>query len=576
MANFFHLIFKKANPDSPAILSAAGEILSFERLKNDSTEILKALKNLGVAKGEKVAILGGDGPEALAAIAAIAQNFTCVPINSRLKNAEIQEIIFDLGIGTLIIPAGEPCRLDLKEITVLKIYRRPPSQKIKIKIIRKILKKTSRRKKSNTGAFIIITSGTTAKSKYVTLSHKNLIANAKNMKEVLRLKVLDRCLNVMPFFHVHGLMTALSSLAAGTSVICPPKFEAAKFFSWWAKTKPTWYTASPIIHQAILHAARENLPLIRKNSIRLIRSSSASLAPRILKELETVFRAPVLESYGMTEATLQITSNLLPPLKRKNGSVGKPVGVRLNIIGKTGQRLKKGEIGEIIIKGDAIIKKYEGDIAENKTSFFRGWLKTGDLGRLDQDGYLYIVGRIKEMINKGGENIYPKEIENIFLRHPAIAQVAVFGVPHKTLGEDIALAAVLQEKIEISEKELRDFALKNLSEFKVPGRIIFTKKLPKTQTGKVQRFKLYAKFQKALTDKKSPQPVRVSADKKIIKIWQEVLRIKEIKPDDNFFEAGGDSLSLEELFLKIKRGGFKISKRSFLINPRLRQLLTQK
>jgi len=567
-------LFNKKYDKNPAILSAGGDIVNFNELKKNIERISEKLQKAGAKKGDKIAILCHGGDKTFQIILALAANFICVPINAALKNSEIEKIITDLKIQTLVLPPETNKALKFKNTScsILKFFIAEDKKELQTKTLS--AKKMHQKERSDRElAFIIVTSGTTAKPKYVGLSHQNIMANAVNMKNSLRMGSADRCLDVMPFFHVHGLMAALSALANGGSVICPPKFSQEDFFKWWANSQPTWYTASPTIHQSVLRVANNHKKTIIRNPIRLIRSSSASLAPQILKSLEKTFNAPVLESYGMTEATLQITSNLLPPRQRKAGSAGKPIGLNMMIIGKDGRALKKNQIGEVIIRGKNIIKKYLGKNKDDKTSFYGGWLKTGDLGYLDNDGYLFIVGRIKEMINKGGENISPREIDEIFLSHSSVAQTAAFGYPHKTLGEDIALAVVLKKGRKTTERDLKKYGLKKLSQFKTPTRIIITDNLPRTQTGKIQRVKLYSFFHKKFHQQK-PKPRKDigEKEKKAIKIWREVLKLKEALPEDNFFEAGGDSLSLQELLHRLKKVYSKIDEKTFLKDPRLSSL----
>jgi len=488
-------LFDKKYDKNPAILSAEGNIVNFDELKKNIGIISQKLQKNRIKTGNKIAVLCHGGDKTLEIILALATNFICVPINASLKNSEIEEIVSDLKIQIIVLPPEikKAPKFKNKNYSIFKFFVAGGKKELQIKIlsVKKILLKEKNRKET---VFIIVTSGTTAKPKYVALSHQNIMANAINMKKALQLNPTDRCLDVMPFFHVHGLMAALASLAAGSAVICPLKFNQENFFEWWKRCQPTWYTASPTIHQSILRIANNYKKGVVKNQVRMIRSSSASLAPQILKALEKTFNAPVLESYGMTEATLQITSNLLPPQQRKAGSTGKPIGLKLAIIDKNGKSLNKNQTGEIIIKGKGIIKKYEGEAGDNKTSFYKEWLRTGDLGYLDKDGYLFIVGRKKEIINKGGENISPRKIDEIFLKHPAVSLAATFAIPHKTLGEDIAVAIVIKKNKKASEKELKNYALKNLSEFKVPSKILIVKGLPKTSTGKIQRLKIYERL----------------------------------------------------------------------------------
>jgi oxalate---CoA ligase len=295
----------------------------------------------------------------------------------------------------------------------------------------------------------------------------------------------------MPLFHIHGLIAAtLSSLAAGASVSCTPGFNALKFFTWFDEVRPTWYTAVPTMHQAILARAGRNLESIEAGRLRFVRSSSASLPPQVMIELEETFGVPVIEAYGMTEAAHQMASNPLPPAPRYAGCVGLAAGPELGIMDEAGQLLPPGALGEVVIRGENVTTGYENNPSANASAFTNGWFRTGDQGTLDEAGYLRLTGRLKELINRGGEKISPLEVDAVLLDHPAVEQAVTFGMPHSMLGEDIAAAVVLREGASTSERDIRDFVAVRLASFKVPRRVLFLTEVPKGPTGKVQRIGL--------------------------------------------------------------------------------------
>jgi acyl-CoA synthetase (AMP-forming)/AMP-acid ligase II len=340
-------------------------------------------------------------------------------------------------------------------------------------------------------ALVLHTSGTTSRPKIVPLSQANVTASARHIAATLATVPSDVCLNIMPLFHIHGLIAAvLSTLGAGASVSCTPGFNALKFFGWLADVNPTWYTAVPTMHQAILSRASRNQEIIDKCRLRLIRSSSASLPPQVMAELEEVFKAPVIESYGMTEAAHQMASNPLPPRARKAGSVGIAAGPEVAIMSEDGDLLPQGEIGEIVIRGPNVTKGYENNPDANLKGFANGWFRTGDQGMIDADGYLSLTGRLKELINRGGEKISPLEVDAILMDHPAVGQCVAFAIPHDKLGEEVGAAIVLREGQSVTERELRDFAAVRLADFKVPKKIVFLDEIPKGATGKLQRIGL--------------------------------------------------------------------------------------
>jgi acyl-CoA synthetase (AMP-forming)/AMP-acid ligase II len=303
------------------------------------------------------------------------------------------------------------------------------------------------------------------------------------------------CLNIMPLFHIHGLIAAtLSSLAAGAQVSCSPGFNALKFFAWLDEVTPTWYTAVPTMHQAILGRAERHRDVVARSRLRFIRSSSASLPPQVMAELERTFRAPVIEAYGMTEAAHQMASNPLPPRPRKPGCVGVAAGPEVAIMDDAGSLLSAGETGEVVIRGPNVTPGYEANPEANAKAFTNGWFRTGDQGVIDAEGYLRLTGRLKELINRGGEKISPLEVDEVLMDHPAVQQVVTFGVPSEMLGEEVAAAVVLRDGKTVTERELRDFAEARLAHFKVPRKIVFLPEIPKGATGKLQRIGLAAKL----------------------------------------------------------------------------------
>jgi oxalate---CoA ligase len=316
-------------------------------------------------------------------------------------------------------------------------------------------------------------------------------ASAINISRTLRLSRDDVCLNIMPLFHIHGLIGAvLSSIAASASIACAPHFDALKFFRWFAETNPTWYTAVPTMHQAILKRAARNQEIIAAGRLRLIRSSSSLLPPQVMHELERVFHAPVIESYGMTEAAHQMASNPLPPHERFAGSVGIAAGPEIAIMNDAGDLLQAKEVGEVVIRGRNVTAGYANNPDANARAWTNGWFRTGDQGYLDDAGYLRLTGRLKEMINRGGEKITPFEIEVALLDHPAVAQAVVFAIPHPLLGEEVAAAIVLREEFTANQQELCEFVSARLAQFKVPRKIVFLETIPKGPTGKLQRIGL--------------------------------------------------------------------------------------
>jgi len=401
-------------------------------------------------------------------------------------------------------------------------------------------------------AMVLQTSGTTSAPKVVPLSHRHILAAAHHVAWSLQLATDDRCLNVMPLFHVHGLVAAvLASLCAGSSVICGPGFSPRPFLAELSDSHPTWYTAVPTIHQSLLSHLVSVGDTTTRHSLRFVRSATSAMPPQVLSELEEVFRVPVVETYGMTEAASQITSNLLPTGTRKPGSAGLPVGLRLRIVGQSGERLPDGQTGEIVIRGPSVITGYEQTADVNANAFHEGWLRTGDLGYLDSDGFLYIAGRLKEMVNRGGEKIAPREIDEAMLEYPGVAQVAAFGVAHPTLGEDLAVAVVPKKHGSLTAKALRAHALARLAGFKVPSQIHIVDEIPKGPSGKVNRSALTQKFQVPARDR---TPVLGNViEKRIAQVFSEIVGTEFSDRNDNFLILGGDSLTAMRATIRLQQ-----------------------
>jgi oxalate---CoA ligase len=378
-----------------------------------------------------------------------------------------------------------------------------------------------------------------------------LCASAEHIQQSLELTETDRCLNVMPLFHIHGLIgVVLSSVVAGASVVCTPGFDSERFFSWMHASQPSWYSAVPTMHQSILTRAAANRAVIDATHLRLVRSSSASLPPKVMAELESVFNAPVIEAYGMTEASHQMASNPLPPRARKPGSVGLPAGPEIAIMDSAGNLLSAGKTGEIVIRGPNVTRGYSNNPEANQKAFTGGWFRTGDEGYFDTDGYLFLTGRLKEMINRGGEKVAPREVDEVFLEHPAVAQAVTFSLPHHTLGEDLATAVVLKSGLSTTPKELREFAISRLAAHKVPSQVLILDEIPKGPTGKLQRIGLGEKLMPKL---KPPYIAPASAiEMALCNLWKEVLHIDPVGIRDNFFASGGDSLLAVQLIARIR------------------------
>ncbi|RJS27277.1 AMP-dependent synthetase [Corallococcus sp. H22C18031201] len=486
--------------DADLAVSAPGRpALTHGGLRALIQHTVRALNDLGLGRGDRIALVLPNGPEAATAFVAVASGATTAPLNPAYREEEFEFSLTDLRALALIIPQGmaSPARTVAARhgLRVLELCVAPAGPAGTFTLQPDTATTSEARRpgfaQAEDVALMLHTSGTTARPKLVPLKHRNLVASATRIAETLALRREDVCLNIMPLFHIHGLVAAvLASLSAGASVVCTPGFNALKFFSWFEEARPTWYTAVPTMHQALLERAARHTALLQAGRLRFLRSSSASLPPVVMERLESTFGVPVIESYGMTEASHQMASNPLPPRPRYPGSVGIAAGPEVAILGDTGELLPPGALGEVVIRGPGVMDGYENNLEANARAFTRGWFRTGDQGTLDTDGYLRLTGRLKELINRGGEKVSPLEVDTVLLEHPAVQQALAFALPHPLLGEEVAAAVVTREGAQVSERELRDFVARRLADFKVPRRVVFLSELPKGPTGKVQRLGL--------------------------------------------------------------------------------------
>lgn len=472
---------------------------TYSELRGLVRRTIASLNAMGIGRNDRVAIVLPNGPDMAAAFVAIACGATTAPLNPAYRTEEFDFYLSDLNAKALVIAAGmESPAINVAKargIPIVRLVSGGHAGDFELQADLKGTPAAAGPAQSGDIALVLHTSGTTSRPKIVPLTHTNVTASAYHIGNTLSLREDDVCLNIMPLFHIHGLIAAtLSSLAAGASVVCTPGFNALKFFAWFDEARPSWYTAVPTMHQAILTRAERNADIIKRGRLRLIRSSSSSLPPQVMEALEKTFGVPVIEAYGMTEASHQMASNPLPPKSRFAGCVGIASGPDISIMDAEGNLLPPGSLGEVVIRGRNVTTGYEANPDANAKAFTNGWFRTGDQGVMDEQGYLRLTGRLKELINRGGEKISPLEVDTVIMDHPAVAQVVTFAVPHDKLGEDIAAAVVLREGASCDERELRSFVGNRVADFKVPRRIVFLTEIPKGATGKLQRIGLHQKL----------------------------------------------------------------------------------
>jgi acyl-CoA synthetase (AMP-forming)/AMP-acid ligase II len=480
----------RRNPDTaPAVVAPEQHVtVTYGALRTNVEALAEQLAAAGVQRGDRIGIALPNGLPIVVAFLAAAEVGTAAPLNPAYKEDDFRFYLEDTNAKVLVVPpdGAEDARRAAAALNVPVLpIDMDASGVVSLTTIRG--RTPYAHPTPEDVALILHTSGSTGRPKRVPLKHANLTISAQNVARHYHLTKDDVAMCVMPLFHVHGLVAStLATLSTGGTLVVPSKFNPLSFWRTARDTGMTWYSAVPTIHQLLL--ARGADPDRRPEgaaNLRFIRSCSAALPPPVMDALEKAFGAPVLEAYGMTEAAHQMASNPLPPNERRAGSVGHGTDVQIGIMDEAGALLAPGQHGEVVIKGPNVITGYENNPEANAKSFTNGWFRTGDQGFLDAKGYLTLVSRIKELINRGGEKISPREIDEVLLTHPAVAEAVAFGVPHATWGEEVAAAVVTRS--DVSEAELVAFCKEKLADFKRPKQIHITTTIPRTATGKIQR-----------------------------------------------------------------------------------------
>lgn len=560
--------------ESVALAALDRAPLRYGALRLQVEKTVSQLSAFGVGGGDTVALALPNGPEMATAFLAVAGCATSAPLNPAFGLVEFERCLESLRATLLVVDAGAdtPAREAAGKLGIAVAELQPGAAAGSFDLrCAQWIDGASRGglAAADDIALVLHTSGTTSRPKIVPLTHANLCASAANVRESLALRSADCCLSIMPLFHIHGLVAGLlASLRAGASIFCAPKFDASDFFAWLHEARPTWYTAVPTMHQAILERAVEQADAAKSAKLRFIRSSSASLPPRVMQALEETFDAPVIEAYGMTEAAHQMASNPLPPRERRPGWVGLAAGPEVAIMDAGGELLPAGGIGEVVIRGANVTAGYLNNTDANETAFADGWFRTGDQGQMDEQGYLRLTGRLKEMINRGGEKVAPREVDEALMTHPAVAQAVVFAVSHPTLGEDVAAAVVLQKSESTSFQELRDFLFDRMAAFKIPSQIVIVDEIPMGPTGKLQRIgladRLASSLRSEFIEPRNPSEVALA------RIWTETLGLEGVGCQDNFFAIGGDSLSAARVVARIQTAfGIAFSPETIFREPTL-------
>ncbi|MBB6048347.1 amino acid adenylation domain-containing protein [Armatimonas rosea] len=550
------------NPEAIALLAPERLPLTYRQLLLQCQEVEAFLHTNGLGRSARVALVLPNGPEMALAFLSFGSYLTTAPLNPSYREAEFDFYLEDLQASALVVLEGSDSPAlavaQKRQIPVLTLTPRGDEGAGRFQLSGALALPPTPQEPAQPDdiALVLHTSGTTSRPKIVPLTQANLCHSAQNIAQTLQLTPQDRCLNVMPLFHIHGLIAAvLSSLTAGGSVVCTPGFYAPQFFPWLTEFTPSWYTAVPTMHQAIL--ARAQGP-VAHHSLRFIRSASSALPPQVMAELESVFQVPALEAYGMTEGSHQLASNPLPPAVRKPGSVGIAAGPEVAVMDDSGELLPQGSVGELVVRGANVTPGYENNPSANASSFTQGWFRTGDQGYIDPEGYVFLTGRLKEIINRGGEKIAPREIEEALLNHPDVTQAVSFAIPHARLGETVGAAVILREGRELSSETLRLFLTDTLADFKLPESILFLTEFPKGATGKLQRIGMAERLgveplQESIpTERVAYVAPQTPQQEQLVALWEAVLRVSPIGIHDHFFQLGGDSMLATQLLSRVR------------------------
>lgn len=546
--------YASARANFPAVLAPGRPPLTFHRLLSQAEYLA------GFAPRGLTTLLLPNGPELLTAGVGTMLNGAAAPLNPDLTDAEFERQLTALQPDNAIIGPGARASLEAllhslgirvwravwdakKPAGVFEVQEVPPAAAARAEA-------RQRRPLPADTRLLLLTSGTTGSAKIAPITAANLVATLANGRRAFAMTAADRYLPLTPLFHLFGLGSALAQLTAGGSVMCAEGFEPNQIPLWLREFRPTWYACSPAMHRAVVSLAESGTNLAVE-SLRFVRCSGAALDPALRESIERVLGVPVIDSYANTESSL-ITANPLPPLRRKPGSAGVSAGPEIAILGPDRRTLPAEVDGEIAVRGPNVIDGYLGDAAANAEAFIDGWFLTGDLGKLDEEGYLFVTGRRKDVINRGGSKLMPAEIEAALLAHPDVAEAAVFGAAHATLGEDVEAAVVLRAGARLTETDLRAHAATRLAAFKTPRRIHFASSIPRTAIGKPIRSELRALYEGAPAPGERLTRAFTARESRIASIWSRALKRDEIGLDDDLFTLGGDSLSAAIILAEVQ------------------------
>jgi acyl-CoA synthetase (AMP-forming)/AMP-acid ligase II len=541
------------HPDALALLAPDREALTYRALVREIECTTSWLAAAGLGQGTRIAVVLPNGPEMAVALLAVMDCATCAPLNPMADEDTCRWLLQSLRIDALMVmqgddsPASRTANAMGLPILQMDVSQAAPAGVFNLTTSSRHQAIAAHEPEPGTTALLLHTSGTTATPKSVPLSSRQLLQSAIARARILDITRADRCLAAAPMFTASFIKrNLLTTLGAGASLVCTRGFDADRFVTWVERYQPTFYTGNPTIHHLMLEAVRQRGRLA--HALRFVISSSAPMPVRVHDEIESALGVPVLNAYAMTEGGA-IAQTPLPPAPRRPASVGLPVECEVAILGAAGEFAASGVQGEIVVRGPDVFEGYENDDDANRNAFHDGWFRTGDLGYIDADGYVYISGRLKEMINRGGFKVSPTEVDAVLTSHADVAEAATFAVPHASLGEDVVAAVVVQREATVTTQQLRDMVMQRLAAYKVPSRIVVVSSIPKNALGKFRRDDLPALYADLLRGEDVAPSGRY--EMLVAAHFEDVLGVQRVGTNDNFFALGGDSLSGVQLVARL-------------------------
>jgi len=525
-----------------AIAAPGRDDLTYADVGRAFAAIAGSLADAGYARGARIGLALPDGPELAVVMPAICSVATCAPLNAALDEEALVRLLKAMRIDALIVPAradSVAARAARRAAVALIGLRGSLGNPDGFDLV----PESSRGRapieapQAHDIALLIHTSGSTGAPKVVPWEQWRVAEVVRNRIEISRIDASDRSMIALPLHSSAGIRRVLTSLATGGSIACPGALAPDAMLDLLEALAPTHYFAPPASLIALLEACERRVPRLH-HRLKTIWSGTTDVPASVRSRLEQAFEVPVLVGYGSTEAG-SIAQTPFPPDRAPAGSVGRATNVEIHVADDEGRRLGPGESGEIVVRGAEVFAGYENDDAANRAAFRDGWFRTGDIGRVDRDGFVYVLGRLADIIDRGGTKIASGEIEAVLLQHPQVLEAAAFAVPHRTLGQDVAAAVVLRDRVGASE--LRHFLRGSLAAFKIPSRIVEVPALPRGDGGKVARGELAA-LVATMADPGDEPPIG-REETEIARIFSDVLRAPRVGRRDSFFDLGGDSLS---------------------------------